>query len=190
MHDTPPQSEASGAGTEPAWYACYTRARHEKRVDLQLRERGWDAYLPLVPRERQWHDRKKVVEFPLFASYIFVRATRPTLSQVLATPGIATVVRFNGRPIPVPDEDIANVRRLVSALRESGRGFEPVPLVEKGNRVAIVDGPFQGIEGIVLERRGAERALVQVGVRAIGRGVKIEVETRELEVLEASGGTP
>ena len=146
---------------ERAWYACYTRARHEKRVNARLEERGFDTFLPLVPRVRQWHDREKVVQWPLFPSYVFARFDLGSLADVLRTPGVSTVVRFNGRPVPVPQEEIDSVRRFVDALQDrESEGWEPEPLVE---------------------RRGRQRALIQIGVEAIGQGVKVEVDANSLE---------
>ena len=56
-------AEAESAD-EKRWYACYTRARHEKQVDLWFGRRGIESYLPMIPRVRQWKDRKKVVDWP------------------------------------------------------------------------------------------------------------------------------
>lgn len=39
-----------------AWYACYTRPRHEKHVERRIAQRGFDCYLPVVPRDAQWKD--------------------------------------------------------------------------------------------------------------------------------------
>ncbi len=176
-------AQAEGEG-EVSWYALYTRARHEKRVDALLRERGIDSYLPLVPRVRQWHDRKKVVEFPLFPSYVFVGSQRQALSRVLSTPSIVSVVRFNGRPVPVPDEEIENVRRFTEALARAGLdGPEPAPFVAVGPRVRVGSGPCEGGAGVVVERRGGDRALLQVGIRTIRQGIKVELEARSLELL-------
>ncbi len=176
----------SGAHTEGevSWYALYTRARHEKRVDALLRERGFEAYLPLVPRLRQWHDRKKVVEFPMFPSYVFLRSARSDLTGGLATPGVASVVRFDGRPVPIPSEEMANVRRFVKALAESGTDAQlATPFVSTGQAVRVISGPFSEVEGIVVERRGQNRALIQVGIEAIRQGLKVELGVESLEVL-------
>ena len=179
-----PGPERERRPAQSAWFACYTRARHEKRVDAQLRERGFEAYLPLVPRLRQWHDRRKVVEFPLFPGYVFVHAPSDDLSGVLSTRGIATVVRFDGRPAPIPEEDISNVRRFTRVLAASdGEWPEATPLVEEGQKVRVASGPFRGIEGSVLEDRGDNRTLIQVGMKAIGQGVKVEVATADLRPI-------
>ena len=176
----PSVAQAEG---EVSWYALYTRARHEKRVDALLRERGFEAYLPLVPRLRQWHDRKKVVEFPMFPSYVFVRSVRSDLTDRLATPGVASVVRFDGHPIPIPSEEMANVRRFVKALAESGTDAQLAPLVSTGQAVRVISGPFSEVEGIVVERRGQNRALIQVGIEAIRQGLKVELGIESLKVL-------
>jgi len=170
---------------EPSWYALYTRARHEKRVDTALRERSFEAYLPLVARLRQWHDRQKVVEFPMFPSYVFARTSLRDLPAALSTPGVATVVRFNGRPVPISSEEIGNVRRFSKALAEAGTDAHLGPLVSVGQQVRVVSGPFAGVEGTVLEQR-ARRATIQVGIGAIQQALRVELEVESLESLRSS----
>jgi transcription antitermination factor NusG len=180
------------AAAPKRWYACYTRGRHEKRVAALLEERGFEVFLPVVPRERQWHDRTKVVEFPLFPSYVFSRFSLDAVAEVLGVPGATTIVRFDGRPAAIPDEEIANVRRFAAALAEAGVEPEPVPMVEveAGEAVRVVSGPFRGVEGVVLEGRGGGRALIRVGLRAIRQGLKVEVDARSLQVIARPAGGP
>jgi transcription antitermination factor NusG len=164
----------------PHWFACYTRARHEKRVTEQLGERGFETYLPVVSKERQWSDRRKLVEFPLFPGYVFTRFTLAELHQVLTVPGVATVIRNNGVPSPVEEGDLENVRRFVRALQETGEIPDLQPLVP-GQPVRVMRGPFAGVEGVVVERRGRRRVLV--GLTTIGQGMEIDVDGRSLEPL-------
>lgn len=166
---------------EAHWYACYTRARHEKQVESLLQQRGFESYLPLIPRLRQWKDRKKLVEFPLFPSYVFGRFSLRDMHGVLSTPGISTIVRVNGQPTPIPEEEIANVRRFASAVHETGTQPEPAPFLAEGQWVRVVEGPFEGVEGQVVERRGRRRVLV--GVEAIGQGLEIDIEARLLKPI-------
>ena len=167
--------------TEPHWYACYTRARHEKQVEAQLTQKGIESYLPVVPQLRQWKDRKKLVSWPLFPSYVFGRFTLKDVHTVLVLPGVSTIVRARGHPTPILDEEMANVRRLVLAAGESGVQPEVRPLIRSGEWVKITEGPFQGVEGIVVEERSRKRVLV--GLAAIGQGVEIDVDTRVLRVI-------
>jgi transcription antitermination factor NusG len=164
----------------PHWYACYTRARHEKRVDEQLVRRGFTTYVPLLAQERQWSDRRKIVELPLFPGYVFGRFTLAEIHDVLTVPGLATVIRHNGVPSPIPDGDLENVRRFVTALSETGQVPKPQPL-EAGQAVRVMHGPFEGIEGVVVERRGRRRVLV--GLRTIGQGMEIDIDGRNLQPL-------
>lgn len=169
----------------PRWYACYTRARHEKKVDRILRERGLESYLPTMPRERQWKDRKKIVDWPLFPSYVFARFTLGDMHRVLTTPGVATIVRHGPHPTPIAASELENVRRFVEALTDSGMEAEVRPLVEEGQRVRVVEGPFEGVEGIVLERRGRRRVLV--GLEAIGQGLEVDMNSHVLEIRPPRG---
>jgi transcription antitermination factor NusG len=164
------------------WYALSTRARHEKRVHEQLQLRGLESYLPLVGRERQWSDRRKVVDFPLFPGYVFTRLTLDELPRALMVPGVAAVVRQNGVPSPVSEGELENVRRFVSALSVLGPAPEPEPL-EPGQPVRVMDGPFEGVEAVVVERRGRRRVLV--GLRTIGQGMEIDVDSRTLQPIKA-----
>jgi transcription antitermination factor NusG len=166
---------------EPHWFACYTRARAEKRVEALLKQRGFESYLPLIAQVRQWKDRKKVIEFPLFPSYVFGRFTLKQLHGVLTTPGVSTIVRANGYPTPVPERDILNVQRFARAIVETGIEPDKRPFLAEGQWVRVLDGPFEGVEGIVVEQRGRKRVLV--GVQAIGQGLEIDIDTRLLKPI-------
>jgi len=167
---------------EPHWYACYTHARHEKQVESQLRQRGLESYLPLIQQIRQWSDRKKVVQFPLFPSYVFGRFTLREVHAVLTTPGVSTIVRASGYPTPIPDADLDNVKRFADALAESGIEPETRPFLTEGQWVKVLEGPFEGVEGVVVERRGRKRVLV--GLAAIGQGLEIDIDTRLLRAIK------
>ncbi|HEY0808602.1 MAG TPA: UpxY family transcription antiterminator, partial [Longimicrobiales bacterium] len=166
---------------EPHWYACYTRARHEKMVETQLRQRGLESYLPLVQQVRQWSDRKKVVQFPLFPSYVFGRFTLREVHAVLTTPGVSTIVRASGYPTPIADTELENVKRFAIGLAEAGIEPETRPFLVEGQWVRVLEGPFEGVEGMVVERRGRKRVLV--GLAAIGQGLEIDIDTRLLKPI-------
>ncbi|MGB5304254.1 MAG: UpxY family transcription antiterminator [Gemmatimonadota bacterium] len=167
-----------------SWYALYTRSRHEKRVAEALEQRGFDVYLPVIPRVSDWHDRKKTVLWPLFPGYVFVRFRPADVTRVLAIPGSVQVIGVAGRPAPIPDEEIENVRLFAACLEETG-GEVPksTPSIELGERVTVQSGPFAGVRGVVREHRGVERVLIQVGLSVIGQALKIELDTENLEAV-------
>lgn len=181
MAETLRADEAGSSDAAPAerrWYACFTRARHEKQVNRLLQERGFETFLPLVPRVSQWKDRKKVVEWPLFPSYVFGRFGMADMQRVVATPGVAGLVKTNGRPARIPEEELENVRRFARVLAGGDVEVEPRPFLAEGEWVEVMDGPFQGIRGVVVQRRNRRRVLI--GLKAIGQALEIDIDTRAL----------
>lgn len=176
--ETSARRTPDGRSDAVRWYACHTRARSEKRVALRLAERDVEAYLPSASLLREWADRRKVVEFPLFPGYVFARFELSGLYRVLSIPGVATVVRLAGRPVPVADAEIENIRRVAAGLAVTNERPEPQPL-HPGDPVRVVDGPFRGVVGVVSEVRGHRRVLV--GLHAIGQGITIVVDLHAIE---------
>ena len=80
------------------WYAVYVRSRNEKKVYELIKEKDIETYLPLVKTLRQWSDRKKMVEVPLFNSYVFVYVDLLEHFKVRQVPGIVNFVCFEGKP--------------------------------------------------------------------------------------------
>ena len=166
------------------WYACRTRSRAEKRVAQFMTERTIEAYLPTVTRKSIWADRSRVVVFPLFQGYMFARFELRDLHRILSVPGVATVVRLAGRPAPIMDSEMENVRRFAAGLSRLNEQPEPHPFRE-GQRVRVAGGPLEGIEGVVFFRRN--RPTLLVGLRTIGQGMAVHVDARLLEVISAPG---
>lgn len=163
---------------QPHWFACRTRPRSEKKAERLLDLAGIEAFLPLVYRERQWADRTKVVAFPLFPGYLFARFDLTQLAVVMRVPLLATVVQTNGVPTPVRNEEIDAVRKLVERARETGVEPEPADFLEPGEEIEVVDGPFRGLRGMLLERRGTTRVAVKLS--AIRQAVAIELDRKSL----------
>jgi transcription antitermination factor NusG len=172
---------------DAAWVACYTMVNREKQVDAYLRRRGIRSYLPLVTRMRQWHDRKKKLHQPLFPSYVFARVSPRSLDTVLATPGVAAVVRMAGRPVAIAEADIDNIERFARALTAVG-AEPPRVTLEVGRRARIVAGAFAGVCGVVVAQRGDTRVLV--GLESLGLGFGVDVPVSSLELQPSPAAEP
>ncbi|MFQ5889664.1 MAG: UpxY family transcription antiterminator [Gemmatimonadota bacterium] len=160
------------------WYACRTRARAEKNVDRLLAGAGIESYLPLIERERQWTDRRMRIAYPLFPGYVFARFKLTELYEVLRTPGLVTVVRLNGDPTPVRDEELESIRALVKGANHTGAMPSFSDRVAPGQEVVVIGGPFQGMRGTLLRTRG--NAQVVVRLSAIRFVVGVEMDRRFL----------
>ena len=68
---------------DKSWYALYVKSRAEKKVAADLSANSIEYYLPLQKVLKQWSDRKKWVEEPLFRSYVFVRIISDDYYKVL-----------------------------------------------------------------------------------------------------------
>ena len=96
------------------WYAIYTRPRWEKKVHNLLTQKGIEAYCPLNKVRRKWSDRVKLIEEPLFKSYVFVRVTEENKSDVRLTNGVVNFLYWNGKPAIVKDREIEVSRKFLN----------------------------------------------------------------------------
>ena len=134
--------------------------------------------MPLYERTREWSDRKKRVEFPLFPGYVFSRFELTELVEVLTTPGLVDVVRVAGRPAPVKEEELDSVRALLRGAREAGVEPHPAQFLKPGQQVRVTSGPFCGVCGTLTQERGTSRVVVRLGT--LRQAVAIEMDRRHL----------
>jgi transcriptional antiterminator NusG len=160
-----------------AWYAIWTRSRHEQAVRDQLEQKGYEIFLPTVTRWSRWKDRKKKVDWPLFPGYCFVRFDGRERLRILSCSGVVKIVGFNGDIAPIPDEEIEGVRRLIA----SNQPYDPCPLIREGMTVEVVYGPLKGITGRLI-RKGTHTRLV-LAVNLIGQAVSAEVDAADVKPL-------
>jgi transcription antitermination factor NusG len=165
--------EAGRTLAQPRWYAAYTCPRHEKSVAEQLTGRGVEFYLPLYETVSRWKDRRVWLSLPLFPGYVFVRIPLRERLLVLGVPSVVRLVGFNGRPAPLPEEEIESLRNGLSALRA-----EPYPFLKAGRRVRIVQGPLEGLEGVLLRRKGRYRLVLSLDL--IQRSICVDVDADSL----------
>jgi transcription antitermination factor NusG len=181
MGDRFPESVAFAqpavAADESSWFAVQTKPRHEKRVAAELAEKGITVFLPLVSALHQWTDRRREVMLPLFTNYTFVRIgeePNPRVS-VLRTNGVVGFVGMQGRPVPIPDEQINAVQTI---LRER-IPFSLHPFLSVGRKVRIRGGCLDGIQGVILAMNGDQSLIVSIesiqgsiAVRIAGYGLE------------------
>ena len=157
-----------------AWFAIWTRSRHEQVVREQLERKGYEAFLPTLPKWSRWKDRKKKIDWPIFPGYCFARFDARERLPILKCSGVVSIVSFDGEISPIPDFEIEGIRRLV----QSELQFDPCPLIREGMMVEVVHGPLKGVVGRLL-RKGAHARLV-LAVDLIGQAVSVEVDAADV----------
>lgn len=169
---------AFDASLAAPWSILHVRSRQEKVVADALAAGGVAHFLPLSTQTKYYNHRKRVSELPLFPGYLFVRAAPEPLWGAMPT---GKVVRL----ISVADQNglVADLLQVHRAISE-GSGLTRVARVPVGSPVRVSSGPLRDIIGVV-ERVGGRGRLV-IGVRALGQGVSVEIES---DLLEPAGET-
>ena len=171
------QVSAANVTSEQSWFAIQTKPRHEKRVAAELEEKGIMTFLPMFSEIRQWSDRKRKIDFPLFANYAFVRISedRNVRVSVLQTNGVFRFVGVRGVGIPIPDEQIEAIQKIV----RDKIPFVPYPFLGVGKKVQIRGGSLDGLKGVILSLNGDQSLIVSV--EGIQRSIAIRIAGYELE---------
>ncbi len=153
------------------WYVLYTASRAEKAVEKRLAALGAEVFLPLYKEKRKWSDRVKVVECPLFRSYIFIHCTRSQLSGLSSVEGVACTVYWCGEPAIVKDSEIKEIHKFLSIMEHNR-------IISEGDMVSILGGPFEKRYGKVIriENRFVYLALESAGNLTVCAELRIDKE--------------
>ena len=160
------------------WYAVYVKSRYEKKTSKLLEDRHIETYLPLIGRLKQWSDRKKMVEEPLFKSYLFVHTDLKNYFDILNTPGVVRFVCFEGKPVPVPDNQLVAVRSYIGEY-DGVDDLEQLLELHEGQVVEIARGQMKGLVGRLVEIRGKQRLIINI--EAVGQSLPISVSRSQIE---------
>ena len=139
------------------WYVVYTKPKWEKKVAEQLRNKGIECYCPLITQVRQWSDRKKKVEVPLFNSYVFVQLPDSERNAVFQSVGVVRYLFWLGKPAIVRDEEISTIKKW---LDPSEGNDVSVLSFQIGDSIKLDSGPFSNQKAIVQEVTNTHYVLV------------------------------
>ena len=159
------------------WWSLYTLPRREKQLMRRLRGMAVSHYGPLVERRTcSPSGRARISHVPLFASYVFLRGDEDERYQALTTNCVS-------RCLSVGDgERLAHDLRQIQRLIRSNAPLTPESRLEPGMRVRIRSGSLVGLEGTVVNRRGAKRLLVVV--HFLQQGASIQLEDFQVERID------
>ena len=164
------------------WFAILVRTGREKTASLLLENAGYECFLPVSRSTRRWSDRTKLIEVPLFPGYLFCRMNPHNRLTVLMTPGVIQIVGVGRTPVPVAQEEIEAIQRM----QRSGLPAMPWPYMQVGHMAQILEGPLQGLSGIVVKIKSGVKLVLSVSL--LQRSVAVEVERSW--VGEARTGKP
>jgi transcription antitermination factor NusG len=167
---------------EKKWYAVYTRPRWEKKVAELLNRKKVENYCPLNKVMKQWSDRRKTIQEPLFTSYVFVYVTEREHLSVKQTDGVLNFVYWLGEPALIRDEEIEAIKTFLT--RHEDVKLERIH-VNVSDKVRVVDGPLMYREGDVLE---VYNKSVKVFLPSLGYAMVAEISRSNIEVINYTNG--
>ncbi len=161
------------------WFAFYTKPQQEKKVEKYLVDRGIKTFVPRAYKYLNVAGKRRLMEAPLFRSYVFVHIEYKTREYYLAldAPGVSTVIHKRGVPVPIPDEEMLSLIKVVERAREN---ILEHPFLKKGQRVIVVEGPLKGAVGVI-ERVDKDKMLFYVNITILNRSVSVPLHPRVVE---------
>ncbi len=164
-----------------SWFAVQVRPQHEMTVASILKHKGYQQLVPTYVSQRKWVDRVKLIERPLFTGYVFCRTTETSMGLVIATPGVVRIVGFNRKPVPIPEEEILAIYRVM----QSGAKVYPCELrLRVGQKVQVNSGPLAGITGTLVQVKNRRQLVISVDVTM--KAVSLDIDAFEVRMLRAA----
>ncbi|MFL6446642.1 MAG: UpxY family transcription antiterminator [Bryobacteraceae bacterium] len=161
------------------WYALRVRPRWEKLVTTAISGKDYEVFLPVYRKTREWSDRSKVLDCPLFPGYVFWRGNLSRQPRLVSTPGVIGILNFGGIPAVISEGEIDGLRVAIS----SGALVEPWQYVREGERVRVYKGSLSGLEGILIRTKRDCR--VVLSVESLYRSVAVEVDRDSIAPLSS-----
>lgn len=160
------------------WYVAYTLPRSEKKAQSKLDVMGITSYLPMHQTLRTWSDRMKKLLVPLFPNYLFVNISDKKRHETFSVREIVKYVSFEGRPAIVNDSIIDSLKNILKEKVE----VTVEDWVKAGDNVIITGGPFMGTEGVVLNKNGKTRLIIQIA--ALQRSVSVNISASDVVLVD------
>jgi transcription antitermination factor NusG len=160
------------------WYAVYTKPRWEKKVHTLFEAKGMESYCPLNKVHRKWSDRIKLVEEPLFKSYVFIHVPKEMHPEVRLTSGVLNFVYWLGKPAIVKQSEIDRIKRFLNEY--DNVTVEPLQIMEN-DQVVIRAGAFMDQQAKVVRAFGKR---VEVEIQSLGYKLVAILEKRNVQKVK------
>lgn len=161
------------------WYLLYCKRGEQSRAKQHLENQNVECFYPQIEVEKMVRGKCKVVEEPLFPSYIFVRfdyEEGPTFTTVRSTRGVVDFIRFGALPHEVQGDLVYELKEIEKETVELTQ--ENLP--EEGQTIRVKTGQFAGIDAIFQERDGEARSIMLV--KMINQVVPVSIDNKDLDL--------
>ena len=163
------------------WYLAYTKPRLEDVAQVNLRQQGFEVYLPLYKKFKKTEQGSTPQFEPMFPRYIFFRANQgqQSLSTIRSTKGVNNLVRFGFEPARIQDELIVLIRKMEASRNDMTIAQAQASSFQVGQSVRLKHNALANLQGLV-QVVGSKRIAVLLEI--LGRPTVVQVEHHQIEV--------
>jgi transcription antitermination factor NusG len=150
-------------------------------VDELLMQQGFESWCPVEKKERYWSDRKKIIDVPLFRSYVFVKISKEDYGKVLSTLGVVNFLYFEKKPAIIRDAEIEEIRKYLGlATPSTSIEIVDMSILSPQTKVAINQGLFMKRRGEVIK---ASKHNVFVKLESLNLVMIVEFKPHEVSPI-------
>jgi transcription antitermination factor NusG len=166
------------------WYAVHTRSNYEQRIGAELVRKGFECYVPVFREVHQWKDRRKMVEVPVFRSYVFGRFsdTNQSRQAVLRCDGAVRILGSGNTITPIPEREIETLQGM---LKKAASRCLAHPLLQEGAWVRVKRGPLKDLEGLLVRVKNQTRLVISIAL--LSQAVSAEVDAGDVQLCAVPG---
>ena len=156
---------------EKKWFVIYTKPRWEKKVDSLLSKRGIESWCPVQKIERRWTDRKKIIEDPLFRSYVFVHIEEKEMLNVKKVDGVLNFIYYLGKPAVIRNEEIDLIKKFLGE-KDATLSLQALKGFSENDRVIVTHGIFMDRVATITK---AQKKKVYVKLESLEQILVVEI---------------
>ena len=151
------------------WYAAYTRVNQELLIKRKLDELGIENFLPQEEQVRETPVGRKKIRVLVIHGLIFIRTDKATSFSLINDHSLNIVYLkdIEGRhSLIVPDKQMQDFMFLLDFSTGSVEVLNKG--IKRGDRVRVIKGPLQGLEGELVRLKNHKRVIIRLdGVASI-----------------------
>lgn len=161
------------------WKVLYVKPRTEKKVNDLLKENEIDTWCPMHKISKQWSDRTKIVEEPIFKSYVFVNISSDEAEKVKHTQGVLNYVYYLGKPAIIRNEEIEAIKKYLK-IDKAVATITDSQTFNINDMVKIANGIFMNKAGKITK---TNKKKVFVQIESLGAVMSIEFSVSDVELV-------
>jgi len=166
------------------WYVIQTKPRQEFRAEENLKNQGYEIFLPTSTVEKLLKSQIKIQKEPLFSRYLFIRLDQisSNWAPVRSTRGVSNFLRFGAQSTPsVVNEELIDLLKTKSEQQNGSK-----PLFNEHDLIRIKEGPFKDQEGLfqkmITTNSGEIRALLLIELLGKQQRVALPIQSIQTKI--------